>query len=74
MSFASAPHPPRTARIFEATLGPGGSVIRGAEITQAQAEARRAAGRDVVVCGSSLSANRSTARAIEYNANGAAKR
>ena len=64
----------RRRRIFEANLGPGGSVIRGAAITQAQAEARRAGGGDVVVCGPSLSANRSAARAIEYNANGSAKR
>jgi hypothetical protein len=65
---------PTAARIFEATLGPGGSVVRGAEITQAQAEARRASGLDVVVCGPIKRTNSSLARTIEVNANGSAKR
>lgn len=44
--------------IFEATLGINGSVIRGQPLTQAQAEARRQAGQDVLVCGLDLSTNR----------------
>jgi hypothetical protein len=60
--------------VFEATLGPNGRVIRGNVITQQQAEVLRANGRDVVVCGPDLAANRSLARTIELNANGTAKR
>jgi hypothetical protein len=60
--------------IFEATLGPYGSVLRGIPISQERAEALRASGRDVVVCGSSLAENRRLARTIEWNANGSAKR
>ena len=51
-----------------------GSVIKGAAITQAQAEARRKAGKDVIVCGPDLAANRVAAGTIERNANGRAKR
>jgi hypothetical protein len=61
-------------QLFEATLGANGSVIRGAAITQAEAEARRQAGLEVVVCGPDLSANRRLAGTIEINANGSAKR
>jgi hypothetical protein len=60
--------------IYEATCGASGSVIRGQQLTQAQAEARRQAGQDVVVCGAQLSANRILAGTIERNANGSAKR
>jgi hypothetical protein len=60
----SQPLPPQ---IFEATLGPGGSVIRGNPISQAWAETLRASGRDIVVCGSSLAENRRLARTIEQN-------
>src|SRR5438105_2075168 len=66
--------PPSPPQIFEATLGAGGAVVKGQVITHAQAEARRKAGRDVVVCGPSLAANRTQARVIERNANGSAKR
>jgi hypothetical protein len=42
---------PRAApQIHEASLGPGGSVIKGKLITRAEAEVLRAHGRDVVVC------------------------
>jgi hypothetical protein len=67
----AAPVPPD---ICEATLGANGSVIRGPVLTQAQAEARRQAGQDVVVCGPNLTANRNLAGTIERNASGAAKR
>src|SRR4051812_41850077 len=70
----ASPSPPIQPRIFEATPGPNGSVVRGNTITQAQAQALRASGRDVVVCGPDLAANRSLARTIELNANGTAKR
>jgi hypothetical protein len=40
-------------------------VVKGAEITQAQAEARRRAGDDVVVCGPNLALNRALAKTIE---------
>jgi hypothetical protein len=71
---ATTPIRPSTPEIFEATLGPGGSVVRGRTINQSQAEVRRANGDDVVVCGPDLAANRGLARIIEVNANGSAKR
>jgi hypothetical protein len=55
--------------VFEASLGGGGSVVKGLAITQVQAEVRRKAGQDVVVCGVDLAANRRLARTIETNAN-----
>lgn len=70
----ATPAPPVAPQIYEAALGGGGSVRKGAAITQAQAEARRKAGLDVVVCGPDLGANRSLAGVIERNANGTAKR
>jgi hypothetical protein len=48
-------------KIHEATRGNSGSVRKGKEITQDEAEARRKAGLDVVVCGPSLTANRNLA-------------
>src|ERR1700722_19155999 len=71
---ATPPAPSPQPRIYEASLGANGSVVRGQAITQTQAVARRQAGQDVVVCGPSLSANRSLARTIELSANGSAKR
>jgi hypothetical protein len=62
------PAPPaEPPKIHEATLasGPSGAVIRGPEIDQATAIARRQAGDNVVVCGNALRANRNLARAIE---------
>jgi hypothetical protein len=59
---------------YEATLGPNGSVIKGKSVSQAQAEALRSQGKDVVVCGPNLAANRSMAQQIEWNANGSYKR
>ncbi|MFL6216685.1 MAG: hypothetical protein ACJ74J_22575 [Blastocatellia bacterium] len=70
----SPPGPSSTPQIYEASLGANGSVIKGQPLTQAQAEVRRQKGQDVVVCGASLSANRSVAGTIERNANGSAKR
>ncbi|HYT87926.1 MAG TPA: hypothetical protein VEL76_04345 [Gemmataceae bacterium] len=66
--------PPQPPQIFEATRGSMGRVTRGAQIDQAQAEARRKAGEDVVVCGSDHHANRGLAGQIETGANGTAKR
>ncbi len=59
---AAAPPPPPT--IHEATRVPGG-VRRGAALSPAQADARRRAGLDVVVCGQDTSANCLVARGIE---------
>jgi hypothetical protein len=61
-------------RIDEASLGSSGSVIKLRAITESQAEALRANGQDVVVCGPDLAANRSLAQTIERNANGRYKR
>ena len=80
MSRTQAPAPgaalagPTSPRIYEATLGPRGTVVRGRQIDQSLAETRRASGLDVVVCGPDLALNRALARQIEVNANGTAKR
>ena len=55
---------PAATAIHEATRVPGG-VRRGAAITRTQAEARRAAGFDIVVCGADPRANCAAARDIE---------
>lgn len=68
------PVPPAVPQIYDATLGPNGAVVKGALITQAQAEAFRQAGDEVVVCGPHLAANRALAQVIENNANGQYKR
>jgi hypothetical protein len=72
---ASPQPPPLPPTIHEATLasGPTGAVIRGAEIDEAAAIARRAAGSDVVVCGDDIDANRALARRIENAAGPATK-
>src|SRR5262245_33648822 len=59
-----APAPPE---IFEATCATDGSdaVDRGKQLTRAEAEARRRAGLDIVVCGSNEGANWQLAREIE---------
>lgn len=66
--------PPVPSTIYEASRGPAGRVVKGAALSQAQAEAARKAGQDVVVCGPTLPANRALAGTIERNANGTAKR
>ncbi len=43
--------PDSPPKAFEETLGATGSVIKGVAITQVEAETRRKAGLDVVVCG-----------------------
>ncbi len=69
----SPPTAPDLPQIHEATLGSNGAVVKGPAITQAQAEARRRAGQDVVVCGPNIAANRRLAGQIERNANSTAK-
>jgi hypothetical protein len=72
---AAAPAPSQQQpAIHEATRLPGGAVRKGKAITQAQAEALRQSGQDVVVCGPSHVVNMNLARDIEYNANGSYKR
>jgi len=66
--------PPALPRAYEASRGADGAVIKGNPLTQAQAELRRNAGQDVVVCGTDLAANRRLAGLIERNANRSAKR
>ena len=70
MPIASAPvAPPQPPgpEIYEATCATDGSdaVDRGAQLTRAQAEARRAAEEDIVVCGPDPIANDLLARDIE---------
>jgi hypothetical protein len=62
-----APAAPPPVSIHEAGLASGasGAVIRGAEIDFATAVARRQAGKNVIVCGDDLKANRRQAGLIE---------
>ncbi len=53
------------AQICKATRGSLGRVVRGAEITEADAVLERRAGRDIVVCGGEHKANRALARKVE---------
>src|SRR5260370_13315512 len=71
---APQPAQPPPPQVYEATLGAAGAVVRGQQITPAQAEARRRNGQEVVVCGPNLAANRALAGTIEHNANGNWKR
>jgi hypothetical protein len=74
---AAAPQPKAVVAltIYQATLGPAGAVVRvQPAIVQAQAEALRRNGGEVVVCGPNRDANRALAQAIEHNANGHWKR
>jgi hypothetical protein len=59
------PANPPLARIYKATRGSLGRVIRGVEITEPEAIAERLAGRDVVVCDGPPLANRRLALRIE---------
>src|SRR5262245_27994451 len=49
-------------RVFRATRGSLGKVIRGAELTEAEAVVERLAGNDIVVCGGTGKSNRALAR------------
>ncbi len=51
--------------VFKATLGSEGRVVRGAQITEAEAVLERLAERDIVVCDGDSRANRFLARRIE---------
>ncbi len=67
--------PPAVPTIYEAILGAAGAVVLvQPAMTQAQAEAIRQNGGEVVVCGPNLSGNRALAQLIEQNANGHWKR
>lgn len=68
-SDSSGPQP----KIYRASLGTGGDVIRGDQITETEAIAERQAGKDVVVCGENMMDNRDVAERIEQKANGACK-
>jgi hypothetical protein len=59
--------PPPAPTIHEASLASGasGGVVRGIEIDLDAATALRRAGKNVVVCGDDLGANRGLARKIE---------
>ncbi len=66
----AAPTPPpfgASPEIYEATCATDGSgaVDRGKQLTRAEAEARRKAGHDIVVCGPNEGANWHLSRAIE---------
>src|SRR4051794_26299111 len=65
-SPASTPGPP-PAEIYEASLATDGTdaVDRGTLLSRAQAEARRRAGQDIVVCGADTGVNCQLAREIE---------
>jgi hypothetical protein len=59
------PAPLTTIHEAELASGPSGAVIRGTAIDFGTAVARRQAGKDVVVCGDDLKANRRQAEQIE---------
>jgi hypothetical protein len=61
------PETPAPPTVHEAFLesGASGAVLRGAELDEPAAVARRQAGEDIVVCGSSIKANRRRAFEIE---------
>ena len=63
---------PAAPKIYEATAPAGslGDVIKGAEITEAQAMAIRQAGGDIVVCSDETKDNRALAEKIEHAAVG----
>ena len=63
---------PVAPKIHEAVAPSGscGEVIKGSEISKAQAIALRQAGRDIVVCGDDTKANRALAERIEQAAVG----
>jgi hypothetical protein len=63
----ATPTPPAPPAIYEATRATDGSegVDRGNLLTPAEAEARRRAGLDIVVCGPDEGANWQLARGIE---------
>lgn len=69
-SPAAAPLAPR---IYKASRGPRGKVIRGREISEVEAIAEYAAGNDVVVCGDDVKVNRFVAQSLA-NAVGPNKR
>src|SRR5947209_3464142 len=50
--------------IYKAVRGSLGRVIRGDELTEAEAIAEYAGGRDVVVCGGTIKENRALAKKI----------
>ncbi len=60
--MATKPPAPKTAKIYKATLGSLGRVIRGEEITELEAVLERLAGRDIVVCEGGFKANRALAQ------------
>ena len=64
---ATVAQPSTPPRIYKATRepGPSGWVVRGIEISEAEAVQERCAERDVVVCGSDFRANRVVAQRIE---------
>jgi hypothetical protein len=69
------PSPVASQRMYEATLGTNGAVIRvQPPITQADAITLRQQDHHVVVCGPDKKANSLTARDIEQAANGTWKR
>src|SRR4051794_21142374 len=56
---------PRAARIFIAALGSLGRVLRGKEITEAEAVVERRASRNIVVCDGPQKVNKRLAGRIE---------
>jgi hypothetical protein len=49
----------------ERVSGPSGAILKGAELTFDEAVSRRQAGKDVVVCGADVDANRHLAGKVE---------
>jgi len=60
--------------IHQAECRTNGDVVKKMQISEPEAVQERKAGRDVVVCGDDVAANRELAKQIEYRAHGSYKR
>ncbi|HQU43415.1 MAG: hypothetical protein B7Z73_06585 [Planctomycetia bacterium 21-64-5] len=65
--------PTAPPKIYTATFGTGGDVVRGRQITEAEAVRERQSDHNVVVCGQNLADNYDLAEKIETAANGNCK-
>ena len=65
--------PSSPPKVYKATFGTGGDVVRGDQISEGEAVQERQAGNDVVVCGPNLADNYDLAEKIESTANGNCK-
>lgn len=67
--MATTSLPAKIKGVYEASVGPNGTVLRGRLISSKEAIELRKKGFDVVVCGPDPKANRAKAQTIEMSAN-----